>query len=57
MAATSRSHKTIEKIVDDMGRVTHLKCSRCSWKVAVDGNDPDELVREVYSSFTGHECD
>jgi hypothetical protein len=55
--ATFANLRTIEKLVDDEGKVTHVKCSQCCWKVPVNEKDSDETVRKEYKSFCEHNCD
>ena len=57
MATRIRPSRTVENLVDDNGHVTHVKCSQCSWKVALNGMQcSDEDIRELFS-FWVHDCD
>jgi len=55
--ATFAKPRTIEKLVDDDGNATHMKCSQCCWKVPINEEDSDEAIRKEYESFCDHNCD
>jgi len=50
--------RTIEVQTDDHGRVTQVKCSNCCWTMTVNGNyDADSTIREMFNSFSDHDCE
>ena len=49
-------HRSIEKLVDDAGKVTHLKCTECCWKMSVHEVN-NEVPEGVYKVFSEHNCD
>ena len=55
---TSKTAKRIENQSDENGQVTHVKCSNCCWKMVIDGPyDSDATIREIYASFSAHDCE
>ena len=57
MAKRIRPKRRIETLENDHGRITHVKCADCSWKVALSSEHcSDEDIRELFS-FWDHDCD